>query len=315
MKYVYVFDFGGTRVKYGLFFKNEIIAKGSFATPTDKPLKEILAKVKKLIIRENGKNNINISDILGIGIALPGLVDFEKQNLKTINGKYMDAVNFNINGWFKEEMDLSVVIENDAHAALLGEKTLGTINGATEVLLMTFGTGVGTSVMLNGKIIRGKNQQAGNLGGHITVKFDGRLCSCGNRGCLEAEASTWALKKMLSELKKAKSEVNGIEPNFKSVIKHAKEGNLFAKSIITDYTNKWGAGLVNMIHAYDPEVIVLSGGIMNAKDDIVKPIKKYVKKHAWISGELPEFIISENPDYSVLHGLKYLVDNKGDKNV
>ncbi len=129
----------------------------------------------------------------GIGFSFCGLVDSRRGRILSSNDKYSDAAGFDLAGWAQTEFNLPLRLENDARTALLGEWYAGAGRGSNDIVMLTLGTGVGGAAMIDGKLLRGKHFQAGCLGGHLGVNHKGRTCSCGNIGCVEAEASSWSL--------------------------------------------------------------------------------------------------------------------------
>jgi glucokinase len=126
-------------------------------------------------------------------------VDSVNKKVLTINDKYGDVISLDLEKWAFEHFGVPLEIENDTRAALLGEWKFGNGRGYNDVVLMTLGTGIGTSAVIEGKILRGRHFQAGILGGHFIVNPKGKLCNCGNVGCAEAEASTWNLEEIVAE--------------------------------------------------------------------------------------------------------------------
>lgn len=265
--------------------------------------------MKKFAQSMIAKAGITLDDFSGAGIAMPGIVDFKKKCLISINGKYNTAVDFDIQGWIEENMGLPVVIENDANAALMGEYVIGTTKGASYAALFILGTGVGTAAMLEGKLIRGAHNQAGCLGGHFIIDYKGRACNCGSIGCLEAQASTWALPEIVKNTRGFHMSTLMKEKfiQVKQVVDHAKAGDVFSNMILEDFIEKWSGDVINLIYAFDPEVIVLSGGIVKAGAIITKPLIERVKKFAWTPYGTIDIVISEAPEHSVLYGLENLM--------
>jgi glucokinase len=163
--------------------------------------------------------------------------------------------------WFEGALALPCILENDARAALIGEAAFGVAKGETDAVLMTFGTSIGTAAMMNGQILRGRQLQAGLLGGYFGTNL---------------EAVT-------------KSDGGGIG-TFKSLFPH------------------WSTGIVNLIHAYEPEIVILSGELMKSQADIVPLIQEQVLKCAWSPLGNVRFVVAEDPDTSVLLGVSILLE-------
>src|SRR5207248_3128427 len=141
-------------------------------------------------------NNSNEKEVTSIAIAFPGLVDTVQNKVVSTSGKYEDAPSLDLPGWAQKELGMNLKLENDARAACLGEWKWGAGKGSSDMLMFTLGTGIGSSAIINGKILRGKHFGAGVLGGHFIIDYteDAPRCTCGGKGCVESIASTWRLK-------------------------------------------------------------------------------------------------------------------------
>ena len=185
--------------------------------------------------------------------------------------------------WGRETLGLPLRIENDARLALLGECYGGAARGFRDVVMMTLGTGIGGVAMIEGKLLRGKHAQAGCLGGHIPVLFDGRHCTCGAIGCAEAEASGWSLPGIIRDTPgfSGSSLAACSQLGFKQLFEEARRGDNVALAVRDRCLNIWAVDTVALIHAYDPEVIVIGGGVMESAHIILPYIESYVHKYAW----------------------------------
>jgi len=152
-----------------------------------------------------------------------------------------------------------------------------------DVVMITLGTGIGSAAMMRGKMLRGVHSQAGCLGGHLPVNYRGRRCVCGNVGCAEAEASGWSLPHIVREARGFdESILAGVEQiNFQTLFAAARSEDAVARAVQQHCLNIWAANAVAMIHAYDPEVVVFGGGVMQSADVILPFVQEYVEKHAW----------------------------------
>jgi glucokinase len=148
---------------------------------------------------------------------------------------------------------------------------------------MTFGTGIGGAAMIEGRLLRGKHFQAGCLGGHLVADYHGRACTCGSVGCLEAEASTWSLPSICAAHPLFGGSALAALPHigFEELFRLAGSGDACALAVRDQCIRVWSAGAVSLIHAYDPEVLVLGGGAMGAAEQILPPLREYVARHAW----------------------------------
>ena len=298
-------DFGGTTIKAGIIGDGRLLCKEYLAAESENGIKPRLLLVKETVDRMLAKAGLSPASLTGIGIAIPGIVDFYAKRVLDINKKYKDALDFDFEGWCKENFNLPMIIENDIKSAIIGETRYGCCPGAQDAVLLSFGTGIGTAAIINGKLLRGKHHQAGCLGGHIAISDDGNDCTCGGKGCVEAESGGWALPRIaqgfpgFGDSLLAKEQVL----DYKAVMSCAAQNDAVSEGIFQMLIRRWSVGLVNLIHAYDPEVVILSGGIMKEPERIVPGIEEYVSRYAWTPWGKVRIHVSGNPDASVLLGL------------
>ena len=215
-----------------------------------------------------------------------GVVNPRKKWVVATNAKFVDATDVDLSAWCKEELGLPLLLENDARLALLGEYAHGAARGSEDVVMITLGSGVGGAAMLNGRLLESKHGLAGTIGGHLPVVLEGRLCSCGNRGCADAEASTAVLGELYAS--QGGSERGALfgaaEIGFAEVFAAADAGDQPAKDVLERCLRVWSALTVSLIHAYDPEVVVFGGLVLQRAADILPRLQEYVLAHAWTPG-------------------------------
>ena len=280
MTYIGV-DVGGSHVTCALVSGGTLLAKRESAVPDNASLAKILPwledSINSLLNRSaHGRCN-------GIGLSFCGIVDSKSNRIVQSNGKYVDAASVDLTQWAFSKFKLPIRMDNDARAALLGERSAGAARGYDDIVMFVLGTGVGGAAMIDGRVLRGKHAQAGCLLGHFGCELSGRVCSCGNVGCAEAEASTAVLEEICRKhAQYLGSSLSTLpEIKFKDVFLHAAQGDHCAKSIRDRSLKVWAAAVVSSIHAYDPEVVVLGGGVMGAAYSILPVITEYVRRHAW----------------------------------
>ncbi|MEI6139430.1 MAG: ROK family protein [Mariniphaga sp.] len=309
MKYTIAIDLGGTIIKIGLLNNGQLIdrleIKAQSATGLKNQLPDLEISINQLLI----SNHIQKEAVLGIGFSFAGLVDSGKNRILSTNQKYDDAPDIDLVGWASEKWGWHLFAENDARMALLGEWQSGAGQNCTDLVMVTLGTGIGTGVLIGGKLLKGKHFQAGNLGGHLVVNHRGTLCTCGNIGCVEAEASTWRLPSLLKEhpLFNMSSMKNEDVLDFKLLIYQAAKGDQVAVEVLDHCLSAWAAGFISMIHAFDPEIIVISGGIMKSSSVILPPLQKKVNELAWTPWGKVKLVEAKFPDSAALYGADYLV--------
>jgi len=246
---------------------------------------------------------------IGVALGFCGLADARIGRVISTNKKYEDAPEIDFSAWSMQEFGLRFVIENDARMALLGERHVGAARGYDNVVMITLGTGIGGAAMIEGKLLRGKHAQAGCLGGHLPAKVGGRTCTCGAVGCSEAEASGWALPIMAKEWKgfhqSALAQRERID--FRSVFALAKAGDRVALEIRSYCLEVWATAAVGLIHAYDPELIVIGGGVMRSADVILPHIQQFVHDHAWTPWGKVRIAAAELGNHAGLFGAEPLL--------
>lgn len=263
-------DLGGTRVKLGLVANGEVIARKIIPADAAGGLAGSFPVLQREIEGLLQGRDVAPSSLDGIGLAFPGLVDPFSGRILSTNKKYDDALSVDVGAWVRERWNVPFFMDNDARMAAVGEWKYGAGRDTNDLVVMTIGTGVGSSVILEGRLLRGKHFQAGCLGGHISVQYEGRECTCGNKGCLEAYGSTWSVA----------GKIEGVI-DFEGLFEAAAAGDVQAIKVRRDYYDVWAAGIVNLIHAYDPEVVVLGGGVMARADEILPYVTDKVHRHAW----------------------------------
>ena len=299
-------DMGGTRIKIGLVKNGNIIAHKKINADSNVNLMARLVEIKQHVDQLLETHGCTAQ---GIGLAFPDIVDSDQNRIISKYVKYPDSNKVNLEQWAMQSWGIPIVVENDARAALLGEWQYGAGRGCDNLVLITLGTGVGTAVMINGQILRGKHYLAGNLGGHMTINLHGTTCNCGNIGCLESESSTWALQNKIKKYPDFESSALAGEQeiDFETVFKKAKEGDNVAALVKADCLKAWAFGILNLVHAYDPERIIMGGGIMKSQDIIIPYVKEIVQKHSWVNEEEIELMAATQVEYAGILGVCYLL--------
>ena len=276
-------DIGGTHANCGVVENEQILAHESVDLTGITKISAVLSRLGEVFHRLIHQHSLSLKDFRGIAVGFPGLVDSRIGKVVSTNKKYDDAPKMDFCAWSREALGLPLRIENDARLALLGESYGGAARGFGDVVMMTLGTGIGGVAMIEGKLLRGKHAQAGCLGGHIPVLFNGRPCTCGGIGCAEAEASGWALPEIVQSssgfTQSSLAKVSHI--GFKQLFEEAALGDKLALAVRDRCLNIWAVDAVALVHAYDPEVIVIGGGVMESANLIIPYVESYVHKYAW----------------------------------
>lgn len=302
-------DLGGSHVKYGLI-KNKVIQNSSMFPIAGMSFTEILATTALEIHKMLAEAGITKSDLDGLSMALPGVVSSSRSELIAVNKKYEDAVGFDFLAWSEASFGLPIQIFNDAKMALMGEVFAGVGQGKTDVSMVIIGTGIGTAVMMGHKILKSRNHCAGNMGGHFIVHTDGEMCTCGCLGCVEAYASNSILHERVTNnwdlSNSSLAKVGKID--YRAIFDRFYTDEV-AKEIGEKLISYWGALVVNMLHAYDSEQVILSGGVFNSPVDVRSRIMEYVEDNVWLPRGSYSLDVAENPSFSVLLGAESKKEN------
>ena len=305
-------DLGGTRTKLGLVDEGAVVralrcdadAQGSL----EDHLNEMLEHLRVLCAEED----MTLEACDGIGLLSTGLVNSRDMRVLSTNGKYDDAVGFDFPGWARRQTGLELRMENDARGALIGEWRYGAGMGVDNLVMMTIGTGIGTAVISEGHPLTGPHFTGGNLGGHILVHSGGRKCTCGAVGCLESEASGWVLPTLIREHDRYRqSTLNGVVPvGFRDLMEHAEAGDVCAGDVLTHCLRIWGEALVSFIHCFDPERIIVGGGLMNDPEPVLRSFRTTVADLAWAKEGQVEIVKAAHPNHAGLVGSAALFCSK-----
>ena len=282
MKYCIGVDLGGTNIAVGLIEPDSrrIVEKHSVKTNAPRPCREISRDIHSVCLELCKRASISLSDVAWIGVATPGIVK---------NRVVVSAVNL---GWTNEPFgDIlaeitgrPTFVANDANAAAYAEAIWGSGAGASSVIAVTLGTGVGGGIILNGKIWEGINGFAAELG-HMVVDVGGRFCGCGQRGCLEAYCSATALVSEAKRMMKLypdslmwrlsaehQGRVNGIIP-----FQAQRQGDIAATQVVDDFIDYLAIGIANIINMFQPEVVCVGGGISGEGENLMRPLRDKLK--------------------------------------
>lgn len=178
-------DLGGTNTKIGLVSGGAILATDKIHSHADEPMGRRLPQIKAAIDELLHKNDITTDTLAAIGLAFPSVVDNANKTILSRYVKFTDASEHNLNDWAQDSWGVPLALENDARAALIGEWMYGAGKDYQNIVMITLGTGVGSAVLIEGKLFRGSQHFGGNLGGHTVLNLHGDKCNCGAIGCVE----------------------------------------------------------------------------------------------------------------------------------
>ena len=272
-------DLGGTFIKAGVVDQdNQIVAKFMMESRVDTNVDGLCARMVECAQTAVDEAGLTMSDIETIGIGVPGAVDSVHgvvvycSNIKFRNTPLAEMV--------KERTGKPVFVQNDANAAAYGEVIAGAAKGCKDVVVITLGTGVGGGVIINGIIYSGFNSFGGELG-HTVIVYNGEPCPCGRRGCLESYASATALIKQTRESMKNHTESrlwkicpNISEINGKTAFDAMRAGSKAGAEVVNRYINYLGCGLTNFINVFQPEMLLIGGGVSKEGETLLDPLRK-----------------------------------------
>ncbi len=274
-------DIGGTNTAFGFVdSSNNCVFENSFATEAEKGVDNFLERLynKINLYLERYKDNYIIE---GMGISAPGV--------NYLTGVIESAANLNwgrvnLSDKIKNYFEIPVVFLNDANSAALGEQEFGIANGMKNFIVITLGTGLGSGIVVNGQLLYGQDGLAGEVG-HSIIELNGRKCHCGKRGCLETYISATGLKRTVFELlcdSNDESELRNLDYNSitgKIISDLAKKSDPVALKAF-DYTAEiLGRALSNMVTYFNPEAIILFGGLTEAGELLMTPVNRYFEKY------------------------------------
>lgn len=276
-------DLGGTNIAVGIVDESfKIVKKGSTPTLVNRDPELIIADMGKLCLELLAETGIGLEEVVCAGIAAPGSVNPRTGIIEYANN--LPFLRFPIADTLRKYLPVrEVYLENDANAAALGEAVGGAAKGKRLSVMITLGTGVGGGVIIDGKIYSGFNYAGAELG-HTVIEYNGRQCSCGRKGCFEAYASATALVRMTKEKLAACKDTlmwemcgNDInKADARIAFAAMKKGDRAGKEVVDMYISYLACGITNMINIFQPEVLLIGGGVCNEKDYLLKPLTEIV---------------------------------------
>ena len=283
MKQYLAIDIGGTAVKLGIV--DETGAVGSKAEESvnfdgyQTPVLTTVLKAAKAFVETQ---NIDVKALEGVGVSATGQIDSRKGIVAGTCGNFPNYINSPIQAELERLFGLPVTVANDANCMTLGEVWVGGAKGYTDVIGVTLGTGVGSGIILDGKIVNGVNCAGGECG-HMVIMVDGEQCSCGRKGCWEAYASATALirqtKRAMDDypdsiMHRLAEEEGGV--NGKTAFDAMRLGDIAGIEVVNNYIKYVSCGLINLVNALQPEIICIGGGVSKEGDTLLAPVQAVV---------------------------------------
>ncbi|EHO80100.1 glucokinase [Fusobacterium sp. PH5-7] len=286
MDYYVGIDLGGTNTKIGLLnIEGDILKSSIIKTLSSEGVDKTMERIWGVIQELAKEANINIKNVKGIGMGIPGPV--EDQSIVAFFANFPWGTNVNVKEKLEKITGIETKLDNDANIIALGEAKYGAAKGSKSSVTVALGTGIGGGIYVNGMLVSGFKGAGGEIG-HMKIVKDGRVCGCGQKGCFEAYASaTGLIREAVSRLTVNKQNllytmiegnVAGLEA--KDIFDAAKEGDIFSLDLV-DYEAEYLAmGIANILNIINPETIVLGGGVALAGDILLDPLRKKLEKYA-----------------------------------
>ncbi|MFJ7933314.1 ROK family protein [Sporosarcina sp. NPDC096371] len=279
MEYVVGVDLGGTKIATALLDRNgKVLRRVRYETAPLKSAAEVIDSLVESVNEVRGD-----FPIVGIGVASPGAVDTERGII--LNGTNLpEWVEIPLQQEMETRLGIPVKVANDANVAAWGEYYAGAGKNSKTMVYVTISTGIGSGIVLDGKLLVGSNGFAGELG-HTIIGQEGPLCSCGQVGCWEAYASGTSIARLAAEAVGSKKSLmtelaaqDGTAIGAKHVFQAASLGDEVASAVVDEVTSAIALGLKNVVHTFNPDCIVIGGGVSLAGDELFSPVLKKTKK-------------------------------------
>ncbi|QZY57302.1 ROK family protein [Crassaminicella profunda] len=277
-KYVIGIDLGGTKISGAVAnFKGDVISQYTLPTKAEEGEKAVLERIIKVVEKVIKESNVDKERIVSIGIGSPGPLDAKKG--KIITTPNLPFKNFNIVSPLVDQFHIPTYLDNDGNVAAIGEYAFGAGKETNNMIFITVSTGIGGGAVLNGKIYRGNTCNALEIG-HMTLEEKGPRCNCGNYGCAEALASGTAIAKTATEQVKkglSTSLSNYDKITAYEVFKEVEKGDHVARDVLNKALNYLGICVANMITSFDPEMVIIGGGVSKGGNMVFEKVKEVVK--------------------------------------
>ncbi|KKS78774.1 MAG: Glucokinase [Candidatus Beckwithbacteria bacterium GW2011_GWA2_43_10] len=299
-EYFLVLDIGGTQIRSAVInTKGYLLKKIKTFTRSDAGAQSIIKDLFQISEQVLQLSGIHQKLLKGIGISFGGPVDFAKQKI-LCSQHVLGWNNLYLPRLFEKKYQIPAIIDNDANLAALGEKTFGAGKKVNSLCYITISTGIGGGIIIDGKIWHGAHGLAGEIG-HFILDLNGPKCSCGKNGCLEAFSSGTALAKntqyFLKKHPRQKTVIKTLvsnnlnQINAITIYQAARQKDPFAQAIVNQSIKNLAISLTNLINLFDPEMIIIGGGITNEGEMFFNPLRKYVSELAMFKDLFPLPII------------------------
>ncbi len=279
-------DLGGTNIAVGVVNQeNKIIGRGKVKTNCPRPAAEIFDDIALAVNLALNDAGVSIDEVVSVGVGTPGSVNKENGYIEFANNLYFD--NVPAKEMLEERIGKTVYLDNDANCAALGEAVAGVGKGVSDFVAITLGTGVGSGIIVGGKIVSGVNYAAGEMG-HMVIAIDGEQCNCGRKGCWERYASATALvaqtkASMLEHKDSIMWEIAGSLDNVngRTSFDAWRRNDKAATEVVNKYIHYVATGAINIINALQPEILCVGGGVGNEGENILIPLREAIEQERY----------------------------------
>ena len=272
MKQYFGIDIGGTAVKLGIVDETgKVLCKGEQSVNFDGYQTPVLDTVRKAAKEFLTAQAIPVENLSGIGVSATGQIDSRKGIVAGTCGNFPNYIGSPIKAALEQDFGLPVTVANDANCMTLGEVWVGGAQGYTDVIGVTLGTGVGGGILTGGRLLEGARGLGGELGHYRTHALDGVPCTCGATGCWERYAATTALVR-------AAKEKNPAWTDGRAIFAAAEAGNPEVLALLDTWTDEIAQGLAGMVHIFNPQLILIGGGVSAQQALLIDPLAAQVRK-------------------------------------
>ncbi|MBQ7542845.1 MAG: ROK family protein [Clostridia bacterium] len=281
-------DLGGTNIAVGVVDENNaMVGKSNIKTNLPRPAEEIFADVAKACNLALEDAGISIRDVASVGIGAPGTINKETGVIEYANN--FSFFNVPARDLMKEYLgDVPIYLDNDANCAALGEAIAGAGHGVKNFIAITLGTGVGSGIVIDGKLVTGINFAAGEMG-HTVICLDGERCTCGRRGCWESYSSATALIAQTKDVMRispdsimwqiANESVYNVDG--RTAFDALRKGDHAAKKVVDKYIYYLAQGITNVVNIFQPDMICIGGGISHEGETLLEPLRRMVARERY----------------------------------
>ena len=280
-------DLGGTNIAAGIVDQNyRLTVKTNRKTRIPCTNDELCGQLADAALATLKQAGLSLEDIPWIGIGSPGTVNSETGMIEFSNNLHID--HFPLRSMLEDKLHKKVILANDANAAAYGEYKAGALKGARNALAITLGTGVGSGIIIEGKIYAGSNFAGGEMG-HTVIVAGGRQCTCGRHGCWETYASATGLivstlQTMALDHTSAMWQIVGGDLNKvdgRTAFQAMRAGDAAAKTVVDQYISYLSCGLLNCINILQPDILCVGGGIGNEGEALLTPVREIIDRESY----------------------------------